>query len=370
MVNVHGIIYAYGATPNLTELVRNRTAASIPYCGRYRLIDFALSSLMIAGIHNVGVIMQRDYQSLLDHLGSGKDWDMGRRMGGLRMLPPFGLPEYHNGNYSGTMEALNGVRTYIEDIKEDTVVMMQGNLAGNIDLEAALRNHKKSEAELTAICTDTTPEYRHHRFVPDADGFARRMVFNRYEAGEGIASLEAYIVSKELLLKLMDYCYTENKHHFHRDAIANYLEGGGRVNIYMHNGYAKRIMSTESYFRSSMESLRPEVRADLFPVERPVRTKSHEDVSTYYSESAVSRNSLISDGCMVEGEVINSVIFSGVRIGKGAKLKNCILMRGCEIGENVCLTNCIVDKYVTIGADQTLAGSPALPLVVPKFSKI
>ena len=124
MSDFHGIIFAYGSVPELGELVRNRTASSLPFCGRYRLIDFALSALMNAGIHDVGVIMQRDYQSLLDHLGSGKDWDMGRRLGGLRMLPPLGLPEYHQGDYTGTIEALNAVSTYIRELSAKYIVML------------------------------------------------------------------------------------------------------------------------------------------------------------------------------------------------------------------------------------------------------
>ena len=116
MKDFHGIIFAYNTFPELRELVKSRTAASLPFCGRYRLIDFPLSSMRNAGILDVGVIVQRDYQSLLDHIGSGKPWDMSRRDNGLRMLPPFGLPEYHKGNYTGTMEALNAVSTYIKDI--------------------------------------------------------------------------------------------------------------------------------------------------------------------------------------------------------------------------------------------------------------
>ena len=118
MADYHGIIFAYSAAPEMGELVRERTSASVPFCARYRLIDFSLSSLRNAGIRNAGVIMQRDYQSLMDHCASGKAWDMTRKNGGLKLLPPFGLPEYHSGDYVGTMEALNAVSTYIEDIKE------------------------------------------------------------------------------------------------------------------------------------------------------------------------------------------------------------------------------------------------------------
>ena len=154
MKDFHGIIFAYNTFPELRELVKSRTAASLPFCGRYRLIDFPLSSMRNAGILDVGVIVQRDYQSLLDHIGSGKPWDMSRRDNGLRMLPPFGLPEYHKGNYTGTMEALNAVSTYIKDIKSKYVVLMLGNLYANIDLTVPMKQHKRSGAEITAICAD------------------------------------------------------------------------------------------------------------------------------------------------------------------------------------------------------------------------
>ena len=289
MSDFHGIIFAYGAVPELGELVRRRTASSLPFCGRYRLIDFALSSLMNAGIHDVGVIMRRDYQSLLDHLASGKDWDMGRRIGGLRMLPPFGLPEYHRGDYTGTIEALNAVSTYIHDINAKYIIMMHGNTAANIDLRAAIRQHLASGAEITAICTDATPDYRHHRYIVDADGFARSMIFNQTAAGEGAASLEAYIISKPLLISMMDACAAANHYHFHRDAIADYLASGGKVNVFFHRGYGKRIMSTEAYFNTNMDMLSAANRAELFPAERPVRTKTHEDVSTYYAEGSMAK---------------------------------------------------------------------------------
>lgn len=370
MSQFHGIIFAYGSDGELGELVKTRTAASLPFCGRYRLIDFALSSLRNAGVNDVGVIMQRDYQSLLDHLGSGIDWDMSRHHGGLKILPPFGLPEYHKGDYTGTVEALNAVSTYVRDIKSENIILMQGDLAANLNLSAAMRQHIKSGAEITAICTADTPEYRHHRYVPDADGFARSMIFNRTEAAEGYASLEAYIISKKLLITAMDACAAANHYHFHRDVISAYLETGGAVGVYVHSGYAKRIRSTEAYFKSSMDMLKPEVMAQMFPADRPVRTKSREDVSTYYGESARVKNSLVADGCIIEGRLENCVVFPDVRIGRDAELKNCIIMRGGRIGEGVVLKNVIADKYAEISEGQTLIGSEKLPISVPKRSGI
>ena len=370
MSDFHGIIYAYGATVELGELVRRRTAASMPFCGRYRLIDFALSSMMNAGIHNVGVIMQRDYQSLLDHIGSGKDWDMGRKIGGLRMLPPFGLPEYHKGDYTGTIEALNAVSTYIDDIKEGNIIMMHGNTAANLDLADICRSHIESGAEITAICTRLDPDYRHHRYDPDENGFADGIIYNQTGSGKGFASLEAYVISKSLLTRLMADCAANNSYHFHRDALASYLGQGGRIHVYVHESYARRIMSTDAYFRANMDMLDPEKRNALFPKDRPVRSKSSVDVSTYYGENAKVSRSLVADGCRIEGELKNCIVFSDVRIKKGAKLRDCIVMRGAEIGENVILGNVIADKNVRLSADQTLMGSERLPIVIPKNSSI
>ena len=363
MSDFHGIIFAYGAVPELGELVRHRTASSLPFCGRYRLIDFALSSFMNAGIHDVGVIMRRDYQSLLDHLASGKDWDMGRRIGGLRMLPPFGLPEYHQGDYNGTIEALN-------DISAKYIVMMHGNTAANIDLREAICEHLASGAEITAICTDQTPDYRHHRYIVDPDGFARRMIFNQTAAGEGAASLEAYIISKQLLLDMMSSCAAANRYHFHRDAIADYLASGGRVNVYFHRGYGRRIMSTEAFFDANMDMLSAANRTELFPADRPVRTKTHEDVSTYYAESSGAHNCLVAEGCIIEDEIENCIISSDVRIRNGAKLSGCVIMRGTEVGEGVIMKNVIADKQSRVSSFQTIMGSEKLPVVLPKGTKI
>ncbi len=370
MSDFHGIIFAYGAVPELGELVKARTASSLPFCGRYRLIDFALSSFMNAGIHDVGVIMRRDYQSLLDHLASGKDWDMGRRIGGLRMLPPFGLPEYHQGDYTGTIEALNAVSTYISDINAKYIVMMHGNTAANIDLRAAIAQHLRSGAEITAICTEDTPDYNHHRYVAGSDGFASSMIFNQSAKGPGAASLEAYIISKALLMRMMETCRAENRYHFHRDAIAAYLANGGRVGIYYHRGYGRRIMSTRSFFEANMDMLCSEKRAELFPPDRPVRTKTHEDVSTYYAEGSRASNCLVADGCIIEGEIDNCIISSDVRIAKGAKLDGCVIMRGTKIGEGVIMKNVVADKSSEISPYQTLMGSEKLPVVLPKGTEI
>lgn len=370
MKDFHGIIFAYSAAPELRELVGVRTAASLPFCGRYRLIDFALSSMRNAGILDVGVIMQRDYQSLLDHIGSGKAWDMSRRDGGLRMLPPFGLPEYHRGNYAGTIEALNAVGSYVRDIPQKYLVLLLGNLCANIDLSKVMKQHKLSGAEITAICADHTPAQSHHRYVVGQDGFVTQVYFDRSDDGEGLPSLEGYVINKDTLLKMMDDCRAKNLYRFHKDAVAAFLTEGGRMGTYVHPGYAVAVRTVEAYYKASMDMLKPECRRQIFPADRPVRTKVHEEVSTYYGEGAVSRNSLVADNCMIEGSVENCIIFSGARIERGAKLRNCIIMRGGIVGEGAALDCVIADKYCSFSSGTILTGNAKLPMVVPKGSRI
>lgn len=370
MNDFHGLIFAYYTNPNLRTLVSMRTAASLPFCGRYRLIDFSLSSLRNAGIIDVGVIMQRDYQSLLDHLGGGKAWDMARRSGGLRMLPPFGLPEYHRGNYSGTMEALIAVRSYIEDIPSKYVVLLLGNMCANIDLTKPMEQHRRSGAQITAICTRRTDEGFRMTYRQGEDGFVKDLLVDTADPREGAVSMEAYIINKDTLLQMMEDCRKNSLFIFHREAIARFLANGGRMDVYMHEGYAALLRSVESYFKANMDMLDPAIRHELFPADRPVFTKVREEVSTYYSTSSFSRNCLVADNCIIEGSIENCIVFSGARIAKGARLKNCIVMRGCTIGADSSLDYVIVDKDVTFSPNTVLTGNEKLPIVVPKGSKL
>ncbi len=361
-----GIIYTLRSDPALQELVAHRNTASIPFGGRYRLIDFALSAMVNAGVRDVGVIMERDYQSLLDHLSSGKAWGLSRRNGGLRLLPPFGLREAHSGHFSGCMEALRSVRSYIEDIPHENIVLASGDVVGNVDLGAAMERHRRTGAEITAVCVTGEPAYAHHRFVPGDDGFSTELVFSNGDRREGLVSTEIYLLRKELLLSFMDFCSDGSRIHFHRDALANYLAGGGRVGLYVHDGYLRRISTAAEYYQASMDMLEPAVMTGFFPEERPIRTKERAEVSTYYGDEARVCNCLVADGCYVEGELENCVLFRGVRIGKGVKLQNCVILQDAVIEAGAHLKCVIADKDVVIQKNCFLAGSERLPIVVPK----
>lgn len=365
-----GIIYTLRAEPELRELGKHRSTASLPFGGRYRLIDFALSAMVNAGVRDVGVIMERDYQSLLDHLSSGRDWGLSRRNGGLRLLPPFGLREAHSGHFSGCMEALRSVRSYIEDIPHENIVLASGDLVGNVDLTAAIRSHRDSGAEITAVCVAGEPSCPHHRFVPSGDGFSDKLVFSNGDRHDGLVSAEIYLLRKDMLLSFMDFCSDGQRLHFHRDALANYLAGGGRVHLYVHDGYLCRISTAAEYYRASMDMLEPEVMSGFFPEDRPIRTKERAEASTYYGERSRVRNCLVADGCYIEGELENCVLFRGVRIGRDVKLRNCVIFQDTVIETGAQLKCAIADKDVVVRSNCFLAGSERLPIVIPKGAQV
>lgn len=369
MKNMLGIIYTLGSSPELGSLVAKRNTASIPFCGRYRLIDFMLSGMVNAGVNDVGVVMERDYQSLLDHLGSGKNWNLSRHAGGLRLLPPFGLPNSF-GHFDGCMEALRSVRSYIEDSPHENILLAGGDLIANPDLSAAAELHRKSGARITAVCVDADPDFPHHRFLPDENGIATRLRSPEGHFDGGLVSLEIYIIQKSLLLELMDYCGNSGKSHFHRDALAHYLAEGGSVAIYRHKGYARRIRSALDYYQASLDMLSPALMDELFPDERPIRSKGRAEVSTYYGETARVKNSLVADGCYIEGDIENCILFRGVRVEKGASLKDCIVMQDSILRRGASLKAVIADKDVTVSADVTLLGHEHLPIIIPKGASI
>ena len=361
----HGIIYTLNSDPKLRELVAHRSSASIPFGGRYRLIDFPLSAMVNAGIRDVGVIMERDYQSLLDHLSSGKDWGLARRGGGLRLLPPFGLREAHSGSFSGCMEALQSVRSYVENIPHENIVLSPGDVVGNVDLEAAMEQHSRLGAAITAVCVDRNPPFPHHRLLTDGN-WGTELSFTEGGLKSGVASTEIYLMKKELLLSFMDYCSNGNRLHFHRHALSHYLDEGGRVGVYLQDGYFRRIYSAQAYFEVSMDMLKPEIMTQFFPEERPIRTKERAEVSTYYADHARVKNCLVADGCYVEGELENCVLFRGVRIGPGVRLRNCVVLQDAVVRDNADLRYVIVDKNAEIRPNCFLVGSERLPIIVPK----
>ena len=370
MNDLHGIVFACRSDANLGELTRPRNTCSLPFGGRYRLIDFMLSNYVNAGITDVGIIVHQSYQSLLDHVGSGKDWDLSRKHGGLRILPPFGYAE-RGGEYKGNMDALAGVADYLENIRQDYVILAWGDMAVNLPVAEVFQQHLDSGADVTMVCTPTlkgAPRFSEYVEV-DETGRVTDLSVHPVAADKTLESLEVYILSKKLLMDMVDYCAAHNIHNFSRGVLLPRLSTL-KVLPYLHRGYVARFQSVADYFQHSMDLLDPAVRADLFDPDRPIRTKDQSNPSTYYGPEAKSNHSLVADGCRIEGEVENSIIFRGVTIEKGARVSNSVLMQGTVVKSGASLAYVIADKNVTVNQDRMLMGHFTYPLAIAKESVV
>ena len=364
---LHGILFAYRSNPQLRELSQPRNTCSIPYGGRYRVVDFMLSNMGNAGISDVGLIVHANYQSLLDHVGSGKDWDLSRKHGGLRILPPFGYADKRrDGDYRGRMDALAGVYSYLEHIRQDYVVLAGGDVAVNLDLDDVFSQHIRTGADITAVCTPVPRgDPRESDYFTVDENSVITDVSVHPISPLGCESMEVYIMSKDLLISLVEHCIAHNIPSFSQGVL---LDLGSRLKImsYCFEGYAARLQSVAGYYARSMELLDPAVRSDLFNPLRPIKTKDQSNPSTYYGPQSVSRNSLVADGCIIEGEVENSILFRGVTVERGARVQNCILMQGTVIHQGAVLKYVIADKDVQVNAGRMLMGHETYPLAIAK----
>ncbi len=371
MKGLHGIIFSYEKHNGLGELTAGRTPSSVPFAGRYRIIDFILSSMVNAGITDVGVVLHGNYQSLLDHLGSGKDWDLSRKHGGLRILPPFSYTEAGHGEYRGSMEALAGVYDYLQDIRQDYVLLAWGDTAINLPVNEVFEQHRNSGADITMVCTPTlkgAPQFSEYVEVSE-EGRITDLSVHPTSADKALESLEIYILSKRLLMDMVNYCSAHDVANFSRGVLQPRLKSL-KMMPYIHKGYVGRFQSVSDYFQRSRELLDPAVRADLFNTARPIRTKDQSNPSTYYGPESRSVASLVADGCQIEGEVENSILFRGVVVEKGAKVSNSVLMQGTVVKAGASLSYVIADKDVTVSEGRMLMGHVTYPLAIAKGSVV
>ena len=374
--NALGIIFPNSYDSLVPELVAERLMASIPFAGRYRMVDFVLSSMVNAGIDNISVIVRKNYHSLMDHLGSGREWDLTRKNGGLNIVPPFA--EKTVKVYNGRVEALASILDFLKDQKEKYVIMSEANLAANFDFKAMLNAHIESGADVTlAYAQEEIPEGLIKPFdvnkdlyytLDIEDGRVREIQINPEEPGIQNLSLNIYIIERELLISQISAAFVRGYVYFERDILAPQLD---KLNVhgYKFGGYIARISSIKSYFDENMKLLDGENLDALFGGNH-IYTKIRDDNPTRYIKGAKAKNIMAADGCIIEGEVENSVLFRGVRVGKGAKVKNCVLMQDTVIEPGVNVEYIISDKNVTITADKEIKGTDSFPVYVAKYQVV
>lgn len=374
--NALGIIFPNSYDSLVPELVAERLMASIPFAGRYRMVDFVLSSMVNGGIDNVSVIVRKNYHSLMDHLGSGRAWDLTRKNGGLNIVPPFA--EKTVKVYNGRVEALASILDFLKDQKEKYVIMSEANIAANFDFKAMLNAHIESGADITlAYAQEEIPKGLIKPFdvnkdlyytLDIEDGRVKEIQINPETPGIQNLSMNIYIIERELLISLVGAAFVRGHVYFERDIVAPQLE---RMNVqaYKFEGYLARISSMKSYFDENMKLL-DEDNLDALFGSNHIYTKIRDDNPTRYMEGAKANNIMAADGCIIEGEVENSILFRGVKVGKGAKVKNCVLMQDTVIEPGADLEYIISDKDVTITADKKLKGTDSFPVYVAKYQVV
>lgn len=370
MKGLHGIIFSYEKENGLRELIENRVHGSVPFGGDYRIIDFILSSMVNAGITDVGVIMHGKCQSLLDHLGSGKSWDLSRNFGGLTLLPAFAYNErsHGDGQFRGRVEALYSVMNYLKSIRQDYVVLSDSDTIINIPLEDVLARHIATGADITAVCTAAGGDGQDTYFRLDGGGRITDTAYSLHTPS-GYRCLNIFVLRTELLVQLVTECISRNGYSLRRNILQ---EMGGRLKLYgyVYDGYAAHISTLQNYYDRSMELLDTGVRGRLFYPERPVYGKENDSPSSYIDPEGGCVNSLVADGCDIQGSVKNCVLFRNVRIEKGASVENCILFKDTVVKKGAVLRGVITDKYVTISENVTLMGHERYPIVIAKGATV
>ena len=367
--NVLGVPFANTGDGLLTELTKMRAMASVPVGGRYRMVDFTLSNMVHAGMSRVGMITKSNYRSLMDHVGNGKSWDLARKNGGLSLLPPFSHSE--GGVYTGRIDALFDVIDFIASGEEEYVLLCDCDVVSSIDIERVFDFHTEKKADITIVCKQMAIPAGQDSMTMETDGDARILDVKIGEEmeREALVGLDMIVISKALLIQLLKDASSHNHTNFSREIIQ---KNADRLHIYAYETaeFAVYVDSMQSYYRLNMSLLDRSVRSRLFIRERPVFTKIRDNMPTRYGLGSRVSNSLIADGCVIEGEVENCVLFRDVKVAKGARLKNCILMQATQVGENAQLNYVITDKNVVLGNSRIMTGFETYPVFVQKGAEI
>ncbi len=362
--DVLAILHSNAYEEALPELTNMRTMGSVPFGGRYRLIDFTLSNIVNAGISKVGVVTKSNYQSLMDHVGTGKPWDLSRKRSGLFLLPPF--LNAHSGRFSNRIEALKGNMQFISRSSEEYVLLMDCNVVTNFSVNSLMNFHEENGADISIVYgKGKTPKLENiMTFEIGADKRIEKVSVGA-QSDESKYSLNIMFMKKALLERLINEASALKKTCLESDIIAANADSLKICGMESEN-FAFSIDSLHSYYKANMMLLDGAVRNDLFDKARPVYTKMRDDMPALYGLDSTVQNSLVSDGCDIKGTVINSVLARGVKVEKGAIVKNAVIMQGSFIGSGAHIENVIFDKNVVIKPEKTLIGAEDYPVFVGK----
>ncbi len=360
-----GVVFCNIQDKNIPELSALRAIASVPFAGRYRLIDFALSNLVNAGITTVGIVTKNNYQSLIDHIGSGKDWDLARKDGGIILLPPYSNET--DAPYTNRLEALKGVMSFLRHRNEDYVVLYDGDGVARLDITDVVRFHEQAGADITMVYQETmgTPSHYYMTLETGADNRVSAVSINPVLGQKKVNQyMNVMVMQREYLMNIIQNAAQSGLSSFGRDILSKNVDYI-KIYGYKFDGYYAGMASLSAYFKANMDMLDKNIRDELFGA-RDIYTKVRDSAPSKYMNGCAVKNSLISDGCYIEGTVENSILFRGVKVGKGSVVKNSVLMQDTVVGSSVRLDCVITDKNVVIRDRRNLAGCEELPYYIAK----
>lgn len=373
-----GLIFSNIHDGCIPEMTRFRTMASIPFGCRYRLVDFALSNMVNSNITNIGIVTHYNYRSLLDHIGTGKDWDLARRSGGIKILPPYVTAyenQVSNRLYESRLEAIINAKNFVQRCNADYVVMSDCDAILNIDLNAVIEDHINSGAYITIVTKKVNTAERHFdsnvKVVSVGENNALTDIVS-YKPKKGTVEISTNImvISRSDLESIIDDSISHGYTDFTKDVLKRNMKKK-LIRTHNYEGWYAYISSLESYFSVSMRLLTPEAREGLFgDRNNRIYTKLRNSAPTKYSSDARVTNSLIADGCIIEGTVENSILFRGVHVGKGTVIRNSVLLQDTYVGSNATVNCTITDKNVMIKDARNLSGHETMPFFISKGSMV
>lgn len=372
MNDTFAIVFAGHGNPFLGDLIAHRAVSALPLAGRFRTIDVLLSNISQSGIRDVGIIMQRNFQSLVEHIGSGEAWDLHSKRGGVALLTPFdqGLG---TGLYQSFGDALFAKRYYIDNQRAKYCLLLASDMVYREDYNRMLAHHLETGADVTVLYS------RELRQAEDGSNDLGNLVikdgrvvgadFGPAESSSGCCNLGACIMEKDLLVRLVEDACAQGRYNFVTDIIEPALPDC-KVMALEHTGYAARITTVKSYFDMMRDMLDPDVRDDLFYAHGPVYTRVADAPPVRYARGCEVENSVFGNGCVVRGRVAGSIAFRGVFIDEGADVQDCVIMQDSHIGKGAYLRNAIIDKDVEVADGARLIGTPDMLKVVRKGLKV
>ena len=366
-MNVMGIIFANDGL--LGELTNKRTMASLPFGGRYRQIDFALSNLAAAGVRHIGIISRHNYQSLMNHVGAGEEWGLELEEGGLEFLTPYAMST--KDSYRGKLESLHSAMDFLTYGSENEyVVMIDSAILSNIDIQDVLQSHVESGRDITVVTKTGIANGSKQLDLAlklDKKGEVSDIAVDYAAPAEYLASMDIFVLSKKWLVEQVREHIARNKFHMDRDLVLGLWQKGQiSINVYQFPGVALYNETVAEYFRNSLALVDKTLRHDLFGYNHPVFTRVRDRVPTYYGENCDVENCVVADGCVLEGEAENCILFRDVTICEGAEVEDCVIMNDTVVGEGSQLKNVILDKNVTVRPGSKLFGTPANPIIIKR----